>query len=155
MTEFLPSEDIRQMNFHHRCPQLGDRIRDGDRGVSPRGRVHHDRCRFVRRLVDPLHKAAFVIGLTNLDIVAEFPADVLAQSHKRSVIVLAVNRRLTLTEPIQVRPVQHYDLHDDTFPNASACSDAGTSDTAAGCAMSSRRTKRCVEPRFFLSTTMA
>ena len=104
--------------------------------------------------MQPAQHGALVLGLPDLDLLAELLAGPLAEADEVGVRLGAVHVRLARAEPAEVRAVEDED-HAATSPHAAASSSGAGSARMPGLPTPSSTTNRSTEPRAFLSTRIA
>ncbi|MNL39310.1 hypothetical protein D3C87_1615810 [compost metagenome] len=107
MAERFAGVDVRQVHFDHRQLTGDQRIANGHRGVGPGGRVDHDPGATTACGVNPVEQFAFMVGLAKFHCQAELFSGAAAQGGNVSEGFVAVGRRFTGAEQVQIRAVEY------------------------------------------------
>ena len=103
------------MHLNERRGSLRKRVPQRVGVMRERRGVEHHRRPCVGRLVHPVDKLGFVVGLAHVNVQAERTARGTAQLDKVTERHCAVHLGLAGPEPGEVRPVQHKDVSHDAL----------------------------------------
>ena len=116
MAELLAPMNVRQMNLDDGHGNGGDRIAQSDAVVRESGGVQQDEVRTALGILHGIDERTLMIRLKELDCRARFcrtlPQHLVDVRKRRS----PVDFRLTLSEKIEIRTVQHQNFRQDFSP---------------------------------------
>src|SRR6185369_7665612 len=118
MAKALTLEDVRQMHLDDRQVGREECIEHRYRGVGQRTGVEDDAVGGFARLLYPVDELTFVVGLPKLDLQVEGRRSGEAPLLDIGQGVVAVNRRITHSEQIEVGTVQDIDGRHSNPPKA-------------------------------------
>src|ERR1041385_1372626 len=107
VAEFLTCMDIREVDFDRRDTNGRDGIAESNTGVGKGRRIENYDVNFAFGLLNPGHKLAFGVGLTEVHFDAEFACSLRDQGLDIRQGSPTVHIRLTLAEEVQVWAVQN------------------------------------------------
>src|SRR5262249_47311001 len=112
-SKLLPTVYVRQVDLHDRQLDRGHRVAERDRVMRERAGGEDDACEpLALRGLEPVDQLALMIRLPALDRVAAATPVVAEHTIDLCERDLAVHGGLPGAEQVEVRPVQHEDLHD-------------------------------------------
>ncbi len=101
---------VRDMHLKNRPLKSVERVENGHRSMGISSRVNDDPCGFLARFVDPVDELPLDVGLQQNTVEPEAARDLEAARLNIAQRVITVDFRLSLTQKVQVRPIEDIDF---------------------------------------------